>query len=141
MNVLSVTDVKERSTWRTYDKSTMIDVFNRPGVAGAILQPPLWLIHSFIESLSYLSSKSSRHHKSQTVRAKNLTFWEYVHPPPCVTCQMSGTRCQVSGVTCHVSDITFFFFRQIGRACWCMVCYQRGLPRLVYKQQWFKCNY
>ena len=40
MNVHSVTVVKERSTLRTYDKSTLVDVFNRPGVAGADLQPP-----------------------------------------------------------------------------------------------------
>ena len=40
MNVLSVTDVKEKSTLRTYDKNALVDVFNRPDVAGAVLQPP-----------------------------------------------------------------------------------------------------
>ena len=40
LNVLSVTDVMESSTFRTYDKSTLVDVFNRPNVAGAVLQPP-----------------------------------------------------------------------------------------------------
>ena len=34
-----MTDVKERSTLRTYDKSTLVDVFNRPSVAGAVLKP------------------------------------------------------------------------------------------------------
>ena len=48
-----MTDVKERSTLGTYDKSTLVDVFNRPGVAGAVLHSPPSLIHSFIESLSY----------------------------------------------------------------------------------------
>ena len=36
-----MTDVKERSTIRTYDKSTLVGVFKRPSVAGAVLQPPL----------------------------------------------------------------------------------------------------
>ena len=35
-----MTDVKERSTLGTYDKSTLVDVFNRPSVAGAVLHPP-----------------------------------------------------------------------------------------------------
>ena len=44
-------------------------------------------------------------------------FWENVHPPPCVTCRMSGVtchmsgvRCQVSCVTCQVSDDFIFYF-------------------------------
>ena len=40
---------------------------------------------------------------------------ENVHTPPRVTCQMSGV-----------------FFLQNGWASWWRVCYQRGLPRLVY---------
>ena len=35
-----MTDVKEISTLGTYDKSTLVDGFNRPGVAGAVLHPP-----------------------------------------------------------------------------------------------------
>ena len=35
-----MTDVKERSTLGAYDKSTLVDVFNRPGVAWAVLHPP-----------------------------------------------------------------------------------------------------
>ena len=35
-----MTDVKERSILGTYVKSTLVDVFNRPGVAGAVLHPP-----------------------------------------------------------------------------------------------------
>ena len=48
-----------------------------------------------------------------------------------VTCHMSGVRCQVSGVRCH---ICFFvcFFGHSGGASRGRVCYQRGLPRLVY---------
>ena len=41
-------------------------------------------------------------------------------------------RCHVSHVTCHMSKGIFFcFFQNIG-ASWWMVCYQRGLPCLVF---------
>ena len=47
-------------------------IFNRPGVAGAVLHKASLLI----KSLSYcsFSSQSSRYHKSQTVRARELKF-------------------------------------------------------------------
>ena len=51
------------------------------------------------------SSQSSRHHKSQIVRARELNFWENVHPSPCVTCHMSHVMCYMSCVTCHVSHV------------------------------------
>ena len=62
------------SIWRsqyTYDFHDI--VFNRPGVAGAVLQTP----SSFIEWS--FSSKSSKQFLSQTVRARELTFWENVY--------------------------------------------------------------
>ena len=42
--------------------------------------------------------------------------------------------CHVSRVTCNVSHVTFFssFFLQSGEAYRLRVCYQRGLPRLVF---------
>ena len=62
-----------------------------------------------------------------------------VHPPKHVTCYMSHVTCHmwhvtcdVSPVTCHMSHvkkITFFFYI-ISR--W-RVCYQQGLPRLVFR--------
>ena len=36
-----------------------------------------------------------------------------VHPPPCVTCQVSGVMCQVSGVRCQVSPLLIFFFDKV----------------------------
>ena len=42
----------------------------------------------------------------------------------------------MSRVTCHVSHFTIFFlffFGQSGEAFRSRVCYQRGLPRLVYR--------
>ena len=51
------------------------------------------------------------------------------------TCQVSGVTCHVSHVTCHLSNVTcqiFFLVGQSGEASQGRVCYQRGLPRLVY---------
>ena len=42
------------------------------------------------------SSKPSKHTYTQTVRVRELKFWENVHPPLRFRCQMSGVRCQVS---------------------------------------------
>ena len=52
-----------------------------------------------------------------------------------VSRHMSRVTCHMSRVTCHMSHITifFFFFGQRGEAYWWRVCYQRGLPRLVFK--------
>ena len=49
-----------------------------------------------------------------------------------VRCHVSCVRCHVSGVMCKVSSVTFLFFLQSGGASWRRVCYQGGLPRLVY---------
>ena len=80
------------------------------------------------------------------MRARELKFWDNVHPPPHVRsqvsdvrCQVSGVRfqvsgviCQVSGVRCRVSGVIFLFFLgQSGGASRWRVCYQRGQPRLV----------
>ena len=44
-----------------------------------------------------------------------------------VTCHMSRVTCHVSCVTCHMSH----FFSSL-EVYWWRVCYQRGLPRLVF---------
>ena len=57
---------------------------------------------------------------------------------PHVTCQVSHVTCHVSHVTCHILRVIcpifciFLFFGQSSRASWLRVCYQRGLPRLVF---------
>ena len=54
--------------------------------------------HSVEPSLQVHSSIvkiSSRHLHSQTIMARDLKFWDYVHHPGCVMCHMSGVRCQV----------------------------------------------
>ena len=50
-----------------------------------------------------------------------------------VMCHVSHVMCQVSGVMCQGSCVRYiyFFFLQIG-ASLCRVCYQQGLPRLVF---------
>ena len=78
--------------------------FNRPGVAGKALQTPLslidWLIHSF---RGPFSSKFSTYHYPQTVRAKEMKFWENVHTTPSVTCDVSQFICHMSHIRCHMS--------------------------------------
>ena len=63
-------------------KLTVSNIFNRPVVAGAVLQTPLSLIDSV--SQSAFSSQSSIYHKSQTIRARELRECS-----PLTTCHMS----------------------------------------------------
>ena len=56
-----------------------------------------------------------------------------------VTCHMSRVTCHMSPVTCHISCVRFFlnlfiyfFWVQSGEASQGRVCYQRGLPHLVF---------
>ena len=59
-----------------------------------------------------------------------------------VTCHMSCVTSHMSRVTCHLSHVIFFFYiliffyvkknGQSGGASRWRVCYQRGLPHLVY---------
>ena len=104
-------------------------IFNRPGVAGAVLQTASSLIHSVILFLQ--TFKTSLHPKCESLGAEIL---RECSPPQ--TCHMSLVTCHVSRVTCHMSCVTchFFssFFGQSGEAYWWRVCYQRGLPRLVF---------
>ena len=72
-------------------------IFYRPGVAGAVYKH---LGHLFI--MQCFSSKSSKHHKSQTVRARELKFWKNVHPLKHFTCQMSSVTCHMSCIMCHM---------------------------------------
>ena len=83
----------------------------------------------------------SKHLHSQTVRARELKFSEKVHLPPPVTCHVSHVTYHMSHVACHVSHVKcnfFSFFFQSGEACLWRVCYQWGLPRLVF---WKKGHY
>ena len=57
-------------------------------------------------SQSSFSSKSSKHHKSQTIRAGDLKFWHNVHHLSHVMFHVPCVICHVSPVTCHVSQVT-----------------------------------
>ena len=116
-----------------------LQIINRSGEAGAVLQASLWLIDWLTESP--FSANPSKHHYTKTVRARELTFFENVHPHHVshVRCQVSVVLCQVSHVRCHMSCVKkihifllFSFFGQCGGVSRWRVCYQRGLPLLVF---------
>ena len=128
----------------------MYYLINRPGEAGAVLQTPLLLIEMISSLINWVTESSfvkisSKHLHSQTFRDMDLTFWESVHLTQRVTCHMSCVMCHVSCVMCHVSCVMchmlhfylflniFFYCRQSGGSSRRRVCYQRGLPCLVYK--------
>ena len=69
------------------------------------------MIHWSIESV-IVYEMSSIHCLSQTVRPREVTFWEcFPHPPPtCVPCHVSRVMCHMSHVTCHMTYVTCIFF-------------------------------
>ena len=79
-------------------------MFNRPGVARAVLQTGMSLIYWL--SCSSFSSKPSKQHNSPTIKAGELTFLGNVHPTPCFMCHLSCVTCHLSHVTCHLSHVT-----------------------------------
>jgi hypothetical protein len=55
------------------EDENLLNIFNRPDVAGAVLQSPLLLTDSFIHSLTHpLVQIFSKHCQSQTGRAREL---------------------------------------------------------------------
>ena len=80
---------------------------------------------------------------SQTVIARDLQFSHIIHYTLCVQCHMSSVTYQVSHVKCHMSlvmchvscgvicNIYIFLFTKT--LSWLVeLCYQQGLPRLVF---------
>ena len=63
-----------------------MNMFNRPSVAGAVLQTPFLLIDSSF------SSESSRQLHTQTIKARDLKFLHNIYHLLCVRCHMSGVR-------------------------------------------------
>ena len=93
-------------------------IFNRPGVAGAVLKSPLLLINSFSQSVSHPFPPNLQ--DTFTSKPYELGTWNFERMFTSlnvsdVTCHLSCVTCQMSHVTCHVSH----------------VCYQQALPRLV----------
>ena len=54
-------------------------------------------------SQSSFSSRSLKHHNSQTIRARELKLWENVHPVSRVRCLLSYVTCHLSPIMCHMS--------------------------------------
>ena len=101
-------------------------LFYWPGIAQAVVQTPLSLIPPNLQNI--LNQKWLK-----------LGTWHFerrfIHLTPTVICHVSHVTCHISRVMCHVSHVTFFFFLfsgQFSEAYRWRVCYQRGLPRLVY---------
>ena len=67
-------------------KTLYYTVVNRPSVAGAVLQTHLSL------SEQYFSSKSSKHHHSSTIRARDLTCLHNVRHLSRFRCQMNAKQ-------------------------------------------------
>ena len=117
-------------------------VFNRPGVVGAVLESASSLIKSLSQPFPP-NLQDIINHKPEKLSSWNFermfTFHNMSHVV-ChvsrVTCHMSCVMCHISRVTCHMwhvtCDISHFFFWQSGEVYPLRVCYQRGLPRLVY---------
>ena len=97
---------------------------------GTVLQTHL----SFIKwvTQSSFSSKSSKHHYTQTVNARELNFERMFTPK-----QVSHFMCNMSNVMCHMSDVMCHM--SLGGANRMRVWHQLGLPRPVNQGTLFKC--
>ena len=89
--------------------TSICSIFNRPGVAGGVLQTPPLLINSLIHWLSnwWFVEMSSKLYISQTVRGRKLKFWDNAHYPLCFMCHVSRVTCHISRVRCHMSHETW----------------------------------
>ena len=88
--------------WGEHSRTFRIAYFLNTGIQGALMRWKLtnpWCFRT--------RTRSSEHHYTQTLRARELNFWENVHLQQRVTCQVSQVKCQVSGVT-------FFFWQRCG---------------------------
>ena len=103
------------------------NIFNRPCVAGAVLQSPPVLINWFIK-WSFSSNIFQPLQCTVNLKPEELVSWNF---------ERTFIPHYGSCVTCHVSPVTcpFFCLKKIGlsggASRW-RVCYQRGLPRLVF---------
>ena len=112
----------------------VVVMFNRPSVAGAVLQTPPSLINH-----STFPSKPSKQHYTQTVRARERKLWENIHPQPPVTCQVSCIMCQASGFKCHMSGVMcqIFFFDKVVVLVnpWSFINWAYPIKFYTYKQE------
>ena len=111
------------SKWHIWGRSNIWKkkkINNRPSVARTVLKTGSLFIHSFIDWLSQWSflSRYSQHHKTQTVRARELKIWENIHLTSCVMCHISPVTFHLSPVMCHLSPVTCHFFFTLKKIKW-----------------------
>ena len=75
-------------------------IFNRPDVAGAVH----WVSDPFPPNLQNIITPKL---------SSELKFWENIHLPPCVTCQVWRVTCHVSHVRCQVSGVFIHVVRPL----------------------------
>ena len=97
--------------------------FNRPNIAGAVLQSPS-LLNNWWGQWSFSQNIFQTH---------SVSNWKSQGAEILREC-LSHTLCQVSPVTCHIKKKILTKIRQIGGACRWRDCYQRGIPRLVFPE-------
>ena len=86
--------------WGEHSRTFRIAYFLNTGIQGALMRWKLtnpWCFRT--------RTRSSEHHYTQTLRARELNFWENVHLQQRVTCQVSQVKCQVSGVTFFLTTL------------------------------------
>ena len=109
-----------------------------------------WLMSLPARNYPHVRCSMPLFNHSQTVRAMDQLIVSKCSPyhtkpyhtiPPCVMCPVSHVRCHISLVTCHVSHLrchmshifsSSFSFRKWWSSWW-RVCYQWGLPHIVFR--------
>ena len=95
-------------------------LFTDPGLARAWLKTPLKFIHCVTHSI-ILSLQIFKLHYCQTIRARDLIFWDNIHHPMCVMCCMSYVTYHMSGVRCQMGK-HFATYRHICTTLSCFPC-------------------
>ena len=112
-----VSNQKTEINWKI---RIFFEFFNRPGVAGAVLQTPSWLTDLITLFLQIFKTPSLPNHNSLGADIlRGCSPSTTCHPPTCVTCHVSYVTCHMSLVTCQMSIdniiiiIIFFFLKSM----------------------------
>ena len=102
-------------------------VFNRPGVAGAVLQTALLLIKVTDGLWKYIQNTVNPKPKKLKAEILGECSSHTISHVSRVTCHMSHVTCHLSGVTCHKS-----FFKNIF-----IYIYIKKYPAEFYLTKWW----
>ena len=88
--------------------SSILDIFNRPGVAGVVQQTPPWFIDKLIQLLMLFLQifKTSNTPNPLELGGWNLYTMFITSCVSCVICHMSHITCLLWHVMCHMSCVT-----------------------------------